>query len=122
MNLQIDTSLRGNISKITKDRLTVLVDLLEGEDVLPRDTLIAIGKELVEGDKDTMDKQNLERMVYMLEANKPVSVRQVQSVFSDYVARAAEGKRGGRYSRKSRRNSRKSRSSRNSSRNRNVKK
>ncbi len=118
MNLQIDTSLRGNISKITKDRLTVLVDLLEGEDVLPRDTLIAIGKELVEGDKDTMDKQNLERMVYMLEANKPVSMRQVQHVFSDYVARAAEGKRGGKHSRKSRRHrSRKSnRSSRSRSR------
>ncbi len=92
----INTETLGNISHISRSRLIELADVLEDETTLSRDELLAIATELFESSqKGTMESQNLERMVYILENNKTEKLWQVQNVLADYAVRARNGKRGG---------------------------
>ncbi len=73
-----------------------LVDRLDTDTILERQELIEIGRELIDNDADSFNNNNLNRLQYMLEAGKPVKLREVQNVFLDYAERAMRGKVGGK--------------------------
>ncbi len=112
MDLRINTMRAANISTTSRARLLEMQDRLESDDI-ERQELIPIGQELVvtATDPDSISINNVSRLLHMLEAEKPVKLREVQNVFLDYVERALKGKVGGkRKTRKGRcRKSRKSR-------------
>ncbi len=111
MELHINTTLHGNLSELSQNRLKELSDRLDDGNgtSVPKDELIAIGKELIAANIGRLDGENLERLVADMEEGEPVKLYQVQNVFSDYVERALRGKTGGARKRKSRRGTRKSR-------------
>ncbi len=96
MNVAINTQMMSNITRLPRLRLTELLDILDDPDNEPRrDVLIAVANELIEHDADSFDKFNLERMLYLLEENKPVHIREIRNVLLDYTERAIRGKRNG---------------------------
>jgi hypothetical protein len=98
MDLRINTMRAANVSKLSRARLLEMQDHLESDDILERQELIAIGQELVATatDPESISINNIGRLLYMLEAGKPVKLREVQNVFLDYVERALKGKVGGK--------------------------
>ncbi len=103
--LSINTGKRGNITRLSKAELEALLNKLEDDEVvLPVSELIEIGQTLIEHDRDTMDKAQMEQLVKWMRDGKAVSLRQVQNVFSDYATRAKLGKpaEGGRLQRRRR--------------------
>jgi hypothetical protein len=92
----INTEIMGNLSKLSKARLSEIDAMIGNPDVLvaPEELLI-IAKELVEHAHKSSDKVNLERMVYLLEEKKPVFSGEIQNVLSDYVERSIRGKKEG---------------------------
>lgn len=104
MALAINTTLRGNISRLTKDRLREITDTLDEDDVLEKSTLVLLGTELAAHNKIVMEQVNIERLLEMLEHNIPVkTVKEIQNVFLDYAERALKGKQEGGKRRKTRR-------------------
>ncbi len=91
MQLSIDTTQHGDMTRLTRGQLAELSDVLDGE-TLGREELFAIAHELIENDKDTLDLGQLRELADWLENNKPVQLYAVQSVFASYVMRALQGK------------------------------
>ena len=113
MQLAINTTQHGDMTRLSRSRLAELSDILEGE--LDRDELLAIVHELIENDRETLDLAQLRELADWLENNKPMRLYAVQNVFASYVMRALQGKptEGGkrRRNRKTLRKKRKTRKS-----------
>ena len=94
--LTINTEMMGNLSKLSKARLSEIDAMIGNPDKLVApEELLTIAKELVEHAHKSSDKVNLERMVYLLEKKKPVFSGEIQNVLSDYVERSIRGKKEG---------------------------
>ncbi len=96
MELTINTTKRGNISRLTRDRLKEMDDMLDGDATLDKNTLVLLGTELAAHNLGRMDQVNLERLLEMMNDDLADNVlKQIQNTFSEYVMRALEGKQDG---------------------------
>ncbi len=102
MALNINTSYMANISNIPRDELVLLIDRMDGDDVLSREELIQIAEQLLENDRNSFDNHNLSQMLYLLRNQPKSSLKQIQNVLLDYTTRAKQGKVGGGKRRKTR--------------------
>ena len=94
MNISINTGLKTNLSKLSKDELLHIIDRIDSDDILPREELINIAEHLLQNDMKSFDNHNLSQMIYLLK-NQKVNLKQVQNVLLDYATRAKEGKING---------------------------
>lgn len=98
----LNTSLKANISNLSRADLADTTDRLDMDDHLSREELIEIAEQLLENDRNSFDNHNLSQMIYYLKNQPKVGLKQIQNVLLDYATRAKDGKVGGGKHRKTR--------------------